>query len=43
LDDNNADLSFVKNVDGFDLKLNSNYNFNTNSNYSTYVEISNKF
>ena len=43
LDDNNADLSFVKNVDGFDLKLNSNYNFNTNSDYSTYVEISNKF
>ena len=43
LDDNNADLSFVKNVDGFGLKLNSNYNFNTNSDYSTYVEISNQF
>ena len=43
LDNNNADLSFVKNVNGFDLKLDSNYNFNTNSDYSTYVEISNKF
>ncbi len=43
LENNQADLSYVKNLSGFDLKLNSNYNFMNSSDYSTNIEVSNKF
>ena len=42
-DDKTGSLSYVKNINGFDLKLNSNFDFKDNINYLTNFEVSGKF
>ena len=42
-DDKTGSLSYVKNINGFDLKLNSNFDFKNNINYLTNFEVSGKF
>ena len=43
LSDNPADLSYAKNINGLDFKLNSNFDLKENVNYLTNFEVSGKF
>ncbi len=43
LSDNPADLSYAKNINGLDFKLNSSFDLKENVNYLTNFEVSGKF